>query len=370
MIASENFSADVIRAQIEAILRAWGMSEEKLRLTAEVMVETDLRGIDSHGISMLTQYAQMQKAGQLQLQAEPRIVRQSASTALLDGGAGLGHPAALMGMNLAIEKALAHDVGVVSVFNSHHFGAAGYYATMAAERGLIGVVSSTTRVISVVPTNGVERVLGTNPIAVAVPAGRHPSLCVDMSTSVVAANKVKVYALQGKDLPAGWVIDGDGQPVTDSGRAFRQIFEGQEGGLTPVGGDGSDMGGHKGYGLGLIAQVLSGSLSGASFSPVRNRTQKPSDPDNIGHFFMALNPAAFRPFDAFQSDVEVVIETLHATRPVHEDKPVLVPGDPEWAAREERLVTGIPIPETLKLKVREIAEAAGAPYLLQPAMAA
>ncbi|MFL5134728.1 MAG: Ldh family oxidoreductase [Microvirga sp.] len=370
MIASENFSADVIRAQIEAILRAWGMSEEKLRLTAEVMVETDLRGIDSHGISMLTQYAQMQKAGQLQLQAEPRIVRQSASTALLDGGAGLGHPAALMGMNLAIEKALAHDVGIVSVFNSHHFGAAGYYATMAAERGLIGVVSSTTRVISVVPTNGVERVLGTNPIAVAVPAGPHPSLCVDMSTSVVAANKVKVYALQGKDLPAGWVIDGDGQPVTDSGRAFRQIFEGHEGGLTPVGGDGSDMGGHKGYGLGLIAQILSGSLSGASFSPVRNRTQKPSDPDNIGHFFMALNPAAFRPFDAFQSDVEVVIDTLHATKPVHEDEPVLVPGEPEWAARQERLVTGIPIPETLKLKVREIAEAAGAPYLLQPAMAA
>jgi LDH2 family malate/lactate/ureidoglycolate dehydrogenase len=370
MIASENFSADVIRAQIEAILRAWGMSEEKLRLTAEVMVETDLRGIDSHGISMLTQYAQMQKAGQLQLQAEPRIVRQSASTAMIDGGAGLGHPAALMGMELAIEKALAHDVGVVSVFNSHHFGAAGYYATMATERGLIGVVSSTTRIISVVPTNGVERVLGTNPIAVAVPAGRHPSLCVDMSTSVVAANKVKVYALQGKDLPAGWVIDGDGQPVTDSGRAFRQIFEGQEGGLTPVGGDGSDMGGHKGYGLGLIAQILSGSLSGASFSPVRNRTQKPSDPDNIGHFFMALNPAAFRPFDAFQSDVEVVIDTLHATKPVHEDEPVLVPSEPEWAAREERLVTGIPIPETLQLKVREIAEAAGAPYLLQPAMAA
>jgi LDH2 family malate/lactate/ureidoglycolate dehydrogenase len=191
-----------------------------------------------------------------------------------------------------------------------------------------------------------------------------------MSTSVVAANKVKVYALQGKDLPAGWVIDGHGQPVTDSGRAFRQIFEGQEGGLTPVGGDGSDMGGHKGYGLGLIAQILSGSLSGASFSPVRNRTQKPSDPDNIGHFFMALNPAAFRPFDAFQSDVEVVIDTLHATKPIREDEPVLVPGEPEWAAREERLVTGIPIPETLKLKVREIAEAAGAPYLLQPAMAA
>jgi LDH2 family malate/lactate/ureidoglycolate dehydrogenase len=370
MIAQENFSAEVIRAQIEAILRAWGMSEEKLRLTAEVMVETDLRGIDSHGISMLIQYDQMQRAGQLRLQAEPQIVRQSASTALIDGGAGLGHPAALMGMNLAIEKALAHDVGVVSVFNSHHFGAAGYYAALAADRGLIGVVSSTTRVISVVPTNGVERVLGTNPIAVAVPAGRHPHVSVDISTSVVAANKVKVYALQGKELPTGWVIGGQGEPVTDSGQAFRQIFEGQEGGLTPIGGGGSEMGGHKGYGLGLIAQILSGTLSGASFSPIRNRTQKPSDPDNIGHFFMVLNPAAFRPLEDFQSDLDTVIDTLHAVKPIREDEPVLVPGEPEWTAREERLVKGIPVPETLKMKVRKIAESAGAPYVLKSALAA
>jgi LDH2 family malate/lactate/ureidoglycolate dehydrogenase len=370
MIASETVSAEVIRAQIEAILRAWGMSEETLRRTAEVMVETDLRGIDSHGISMLTQYAQMQDAGQLRIRAEPRIVRQSASTALIDAGAGLGHPAALMGMNLAIEKALAHDVGVVSVFNSHHFGAAGYYATMAAERGLIGVVSSTTRVISVVPTNGVERVLGTNPIAMAAPAGRHRPVCLDISTSVAAANKVKVYALQDKDLPAGWVMDREGRTVTDSGQAFQQIFESREGGLTPIGGAGTDMGGHKGYGLGLIAQILSGTLSGGSFSPIRNLTQKPSDPDNIGHFFMALNPAAFRPLDDFRSDLDVAIDTLHATRPVRDDEPVLVPGDPEWISREERLANGIPIPETLMLKVREIAEAAGAPFLLKPTRAA
>jgi len=370
MIASETVSAEVIRAQIEAILSAWGMGEEALRLTAEVMVETDLRGIDSHGISMLTQYAQMQEAGQLRIRAEPRIVRRSASTALIDGGAGLGHPAALMGMNLAIEKALAHDVGVVSVFNSHHFGAAGYYATMAVERGLIGIVSSTTRVISVVPTNGVERVLGTNPIAVAVPAGRHPPICLDISTSIAAANKVKVYALNEKDLPAGWVIDGQGRPVTDSGGAFKLIFEGSEGGLTPIGGAGSETGGHKGYGLGLVAQILSGTLSGGSFSPTRNLTQRPSDPDNIGHFFMALNPAAFRPIEDFQSDLDGVIDTLHAVKPVRDDEPVLVPGEPEWAARAERLANGIPIPETLKLKLREIAESAGAPFLLKPMRAA
>jgi LDH2 family malate/lactate/ureidoglycolate dehydrogenase len=369
MTSSENFSSEVVRAQIEAILRAWGMSEDKLRLTAEIMVETDLRGIDSHGISMLIQYSQMQRVGQLHLQAEPRIVRQSASTALIDGGASLGHPAALTGMKLAIEKALAHDVGVVAVFNSHHFGAAGYYATLAAERGLIGIVSSTTRVVSVVPTNGVERVLGTNPIAIAVPSGRHSDLCIDISTSVVAANKVKVYALQGKDLPVGWVIDCHGRPVTDSGQAFRQIFETQEGGLTPIGGNES-LGGHKGYGMGVMVQILAGALAGASFSPIRNRAQNPSDPDNIGHFFMALNPAAFRPLEDFEADVERVIDTLHQTKPIRTDEPVLVPGEPEWAMREERLVKGIPVPETLKLKVQEIAAAAGAPFLMDEALAA
>jgi LDH2 family malate/lactate/ureidoglycolate dehydrogenase len=364
MTAIETFSAGTVREQIEAILRAWGMDESKLKLTAEVMVETDLRRIDSHGISMLMQYAQMNQAGQLRLNAEPRIVRQSATTALVDGGAGLGHPIAAMAMDLAIEKAKAHDVGVVSVFNSHHFGAAGYYAEMAAHRGLIGVVSSTTRIVSVVPTNGTERVLGTNPIAVAAPAGQHPGVLLDMSTSVVAANKVKVYALHEKELPPGWVVEGTGRPVTDPQEAFRTIFESSDGGLSPVGGS-AEMGGHKGYGLGIIAQVLAGTLAGASFSPVRNLTQRPSDPDNIGHFFLALNPAAFRPLDEFKSDLDTVINTLRGTKPVRHDEPVLVPGDPERKAREDRLLKGIPIPPSLNEKVREIAKACGAPFLLQ-----
>jgi LDH2 family malate/lactate/ureidoglycolate dehydrogenase len=364
MTASDKYSADLIRDQIESILRAWGMKEDKLRLTADIMVETDLRGIDSHGVSMLIQYAQMQNAGQLRLGAEPKIIRQSATTALIDGGAGLGHPAAIMAMELAIEKARAHDVGVVSVYNSHHFGAAGYYATHAAQHGMIGVVSSTTRVISVVPTNGVERVLGTNPIAISAPAGRHPSVVVDASTSIVAANKVKVYALQDKELPRGWVVDRHGESVTNSSRAFHQIFETQEGGLTPIGGAGTELGGHKGYGFGVIAQILAGSLAGASFSPIRNQTQKPSDPDNIGHFFLALNPAAFRQLDDFRSDVDLLIDTLHSTKPTRKEEPVLVPGEPEWTSRKERLANGIPVPETLKAKIREIATVAGAPFLL------
>ena len=363
----ERYTPASVEAQIDAVLAAWGMPLDKRRTTAGLMLETDLRGIDSHGISMLVMYEQMQQAGQVRFDAEPVIVRQTATTALVDGGAGLGHPVSVMAMQLAIDKALAHDTGIVAVRNSHHFGAAGCYANMASERGLIGIVSTTSRVITVVPTFGAERVLGTNPFAFASPAANHPPVTLDMSTSIVAANKVKAYAFKGKDIPSGWVIDAEGLPVTDSPTAYRQLFESQAGGLTAIGGAGMDLGGHKGYGLAIFAQILSGALGGGSFSPIRNRTQQGSDPDNIGHFFMALNPAAFRPQQDFEADVGTVVETLRGTRPSTPGQPVLIPGDPEWASKEERLANGIPIPAPLVARIGEIAAAAGAAFVLERA---
>ncbi len=361
------YTAASVEAQIDAVLSAWGMPADKRRTTAGIMVETDLRGIDSHGISMLIMYEQMHRAGQVRFDAEPTIVRQSATTALVDGGAGLGHPVSAMAMQLAIDKALAHDVGVVSVRNSHHFGAAGCYADMASSRGLIGIVSTTSRVITVVPTFGADRVLGTNPFAFSARPATQPTVTLDMSTSITAANKVKAYAFKGKDIPSGWVVDGEGEPVTDSAVAYRQLFETQVGGLTAVGGAGMDLGGHKGYGLAIFAQILSGALGGGSYSPIRNRTQQESDPDNIGHFLMALNPAAFRPLAEFEADVDTVVETLRATRPTDPAQPVRIPGDPEWAERAERQALGIPIPDALAARISEIAAAAGAPVLLRPA---
>ena len=180
----------------------------------------------------------------------------------------------------------------------------------------------------------------------------------------MAANKVKIYAFAEQDIPAGWVVDGTGEAITGSAEAYRLLFEGGDGGLTPIGGSGIDMGGHKGYGLGVFAQILSSTLTGGSFSPICNRSQNSSDPDNIGHFFMALNPRAFRPFEDFQSDLDAMIETLRATKPSKADEPVLIPGDPEWMVREERLKLGIRVPAALQDKIRAIAEAAGAPFLL------
>jgi LDH2 family malate/lactate/ureidoglycolate dehydrogenase len=160
------------------------------------------------------------------------------------------------------------------------------------------------------------------------------------------------------------VVDADGRPVTDSAEAYRLLFEGGGGGLTPLGGAGKELGGHKGYGLSLFAQIFGAALAGGSFSPVRNRTQRPGDPDNIGHFFMALDPAAFRPAGAFEEDVATIVDTLRATPPADAAEPVLLPGDPERAARDERLRNGIPMPPALVAKIREIAQAAGAAWLL------
>ncbi|MGG5808066.1 Ldh family oxidoreductase [Falsiroseomonas sp. CW058] len=361
-------AADSVRAQIIAILHAWGMPGDLATETAEVMVETDLAGVDSHGIGMLPSYEKMRRDGQVRLDARPHVVRETGAVALVDGGAGLGHPAAAFAMRLAIAKAKLNGVGAVAVRNSHHFGAAGWYAKLATAEGCVGLVTSGTRTMAMVPTRGAMPVLGTNPIAFAAPAGRHPPVSLDMATTTAAANKVRAHALRGKPIPPGWVLDGAGRPVTEGAAAVAQVFESPEGGLSPLGGI-AEMASHKGYGLALMAHVLGATLSGGSFSPIRVRTQGPSDPDNIGHFMLALDPAAFRPAGEFEHDLDAAIEVLHATPPADPALPVLVPGEPEVAEREARLADGIPVPPKLVQDIRDIAGRAGAPFLLAPASA-
>lgn len=354
---------DKVRAQIEAILRAWGMEPDLARTTTEAMVETDLFGVDSHGISMLMTYEKRVQEGRLRLNARPRIEKENACTALVDAGAGLGHPVSAFAMNLAVDKAKAAGVGVVGVRNSHHFGAAGVYARIAARRGAIGMVTSATRGVAMVPTRGAMPVLGTNPIAFAAPAKRNLPFVLDMATTTTAAGKVKVYDLNEKPMPAGWVLDGRGQPVTDPRRGSGIVFDEPEGGLSPLGGS-PEMASHKGYGLAMMVHILGGTLVGSSFSPIRNRTQKPGDPDDIGHFFMAIDPNAFRAPGDFESDLDDVIDVLHATPAADPARPVLVAGDPEEAERNRRLETGIPVPASLDRLIRGICGRSGAAYLL------
>ncbi len=357
--------ASRLQSQLISVLHAWGMPDDHAAITAQMMVETDLRGVDSHGISMLPTYDQELRRGRLNMGPVFKLVREGPATALIDADASLGHPVSVHAMNLAVDKSLATGVAVVSVFNSHHFGAAGCYSAIAAERGVVGLVTSATRGVTMVPTFAAEPVMGTNPLAFAAPATRNPPFQLDMATTTVAAGKVKVHALTHTPLPPGWVIDGTGRAVTDPADAFRHVFERPDGGITPLGGT-REQGSHKGYGLAVMVHILAGTLSGASFSPIRNRAQRPSDPYNIGHFFLAIDPRAFRGAGEFEEDLDQVIDVLHGARRADPAQPVLVAGDPELATRVERLERGVPIPDDLLAQLRAVAQRADVPFLLAP----
>ncbi len=354
-----------IRSQLVSVFRAWGMSEPHADTTAEMMVETDLRGVDSHGISMLPTYDQEFRNGRLNMRPVFKTVREGAAMALIDADASLGHPVLVHAMNLAVDKCRETGVAVVSVVNSHHFGAAGCYSKIAVDRGVIGMVTSATRGVTMVPTFAAEPVMGTNPIAFAAPAKRNPPFQLDMATTTVAAGKVKVYKLNHRPLPPGWVVDGNNRSVTEPEEAFRHVFERPEGGITPVGGT-REAGSHKGYGLAVMVHILGGALSGASFSPIRNRTQSTSDPHNLGHFFLAIDPRAFRGEGEFEDDLDQVIDTLHGAKRADPAQPVLVAGDPEMATRKERLAAGVPIPDDLMDQLCAVVARAAVPFVLGP----
>jgi LDH2 family malate/lactate/ureidoglycolate dehydrogenase len=356
-------AAGKIEAQLVSVFEAWGMSSEHAAVTARMMVETDLRGVDSHGISMLPTYDKEFRAGRLNMRPQWKVVRDRPSMARIDADRSLGHPVSAHAMGLAVDKCRATGVGVVAVFNSHHFGAAGCYAKIAADRGVIGMVTSATRGVTLVPTFAAEPIMGTNPLAFAAPARRNAPFQLDMATTTVAAGKVKVHKLNHKPVPSGWVVDGDGRAVTDETEAFRHVFERPEGGITPLGGS-RELGGHKGYGLAVMVHILGGTLAGASFSPLRNRTQRDSDPHNIGHFFMAIDPGAFRDEGEFESDLDDVIDVLHGAKRADPAQPVLVAGDPERLTRAERLEQGVPVPDDLMTQLRGVAAAAKVSFVL------
>jgi LDH2 family malate/lactate/ureidoglycolate dehydrogenase len=361
---SKAYPVDVVCTQTREILLAWGMSEEHAATTADLMTETDLRGVDSHGISMLPSYEKQRELKQVNMRPVFKTRRETPTMALVDADASIGHPAAHYGMSLAVDKALKTGVGVVSVVNSNHFGAAGCYSKIASERGCIGMVTSATRGVMMVPTFASEPILGTNPFAFAAPAKRNRNFELDMATTTVAANKVKVYWLNRKPVPDGWVVDGRGEPVTDSVQAMDYLFgDAKQGGITPLGGT-RDLGSHKGYGLATMVHILGGVLCGASFSPVRNRTQKVGDPNNLGHFFMAIDPKAFRAEGEFEDDLDEVMDVLHGAKRADPEQPVLVAGDPENVTRAERMRAGIPLPKDLIGLLRGIASRANTRFLL------
>ena len=344
------------RRQLELILKAWGMPEATAVGTAEIMSWADLHGIDTHGISMIPTYDERRRAGKLDMGAVPTVTRETPVSALIDGGGGLGHANARRAMELAIAKAKTVGIGVAAVRNSAHFGACGFYALMAVDAGLIGMVTTSASGIQVSPTFGAQARLGTDPIAFAAPGLPGEPFLLDMATTTVAAGKIRNKANENLPTPVGWLVTRDGAPSTDP----REVSKG--GFMTPLGGtpEGSS---HKGYGLGAMVNILSSALSGATMITDPMHTKKP-DTQDIGHFMLAMDPGMFRDPEEFRAEVAAFCDTLRATKPADPARPVMVAGDPERKTAAQRLKTGIPVGPGLLAKVRDVAQACGAPWIM------
>ncbi len=350
-------AADPLSRQVEEILRAWGMSAEHALITAARLHHADIRGIDSHGVALLPLYSQLRAEGRIKFQPAIRVLRDSPVTALIDADHGLGHVPSTQAMQLAIDKCRQSGLAAVAVRNSNHFGAAGAYALMAAQTGLIGLAFTSVWNLAIVPTFGADPMFGTNPIAFAAPGERHRVFYLDMATSTVAIGKLKLAALHGKPLEPGWALDATGQVTTDPGIALESRR------LTPLGGT-RPLGSHKGYGLAAMVEILCTMLAGAWYAPTREARHPGERHVNIGHFFLAIDPKSFRAAGEFEQDLDHMIDALHACRRADPAQPVWVAGDPEAQAMEERSSLGIPVPEALLAQLRSIAVECGVAWRL------
>ncbi|WP_230531556.1 Ldh family oxidoreductase [Microvirga roseola] len=346
--------AELLHRQMTLVFEAWGLPKDDAAVTADVLTKADLMGIDSHGITLLPLYDELIRSGRVEPKAQVAVARSFGAMALIDGGGGFGQAPSIRAMDLAIQKARAFGIGAVGVRNSNHYGAAGIYALRAAQSGLIGLSTSAVYKPSIVPVFGREPRLGTNPIGFAAPGRDNRPFLLDMATSTIAIGKLKLAAREGKRLPAGWVLDREGQPQHDPEQALADRL------MTPLGGS-REMGGHKGYGLAAMVEVLSTLLPGASYAPLRDANAGRFD---VGHFHMAIHPDAFREEGEFARDLDAFIDCLHATRPADESQPVLVPGDPEHETYRRRSREGVPVPRSLMQVVEGIARECGADFLL------
>jgi L-2-hydroxycarboxylate dehydrogenase (NAD+) len=357
--------AEPLAAFCVNVFRKLDVQEEDAAVIADNLVTADLRGVSSHGVARLRRYVKGIQDGVMLPRPDVRVVHETPATALIDAGDGLGQPVSKRAMNLAIEKASQVGAGFVTVRNSNHYGIAGYYAMMALEHDMIGI-SMTNSAVLVVPTFGRDAMLGTNPISVAAPAGEERAFVLDMATSTVPRGKLEVYNRRNKPLPLGWATDETGEPTTDAAQVLDNFVKLAGGGLLPLGGAGELLSGHKGYGLALLVDVLSGALPGAGYANniyPKDAAGKPL-PANVGHFFGALRVDGFRPLDEFRATMDDLIRRLkNAPKAVGQER-IYIHGEKEFELAEERAANGVLLHPKVVADLKAMAGEFGVPYTL------
>jgi LDH2 family malate/lactate/ureidoglycolate dehydrogenase len=343
------------------IFKRIGCNDVEANLASEVLISADLRGVDSHGVARLSGYIRLYEKDRLNPRPNIRIIHETPSTAVIDGDRGLGLVVAPKAMEIAIEKAEKVGSGWVAIKNSNHFGIAGYHAMMALDHDMIGL-SMTNASPLVAPTFSRERLLGTNPIAVAIPADKQPPYIADFATTTAANGKLEILQRRNEDAPLGWIQTADGKDSTNP----NELKNG--GALLPLGSD-RDHGSHKGYCLGSIVDILSAVLSGANFGPWAppfvSFLPMPEDPvgDGLGHFVGTWRVDAFRPREEFKRNMDIWIERFRMAKTTEGQESVLVPGDPEREFEYDRRENGIPLLDEVLKDLTELGEKFGVPFL-------
>ena len=347
----------------KAILKKIGCTDIHADTAARSLLSADLCGIDSHGIARLSGYLRLWEAKRINATPAIKVIHETPSTAVVDGDSGLGLVVAPFAMQIAVNKAKQVGTGWVSVQNSNHFGIAAHHAMMALQYDMIGIAMTNASPL-VAPTFSIDRMLGTNPICVAAPAGNEPPFVADLATTTAANGKLEILQRKNIEVPLGWIQDKDGNPSTDP----HELKKG--GALLPLGGD-REHGSNKGYALGAVVDIFSALLSGANYAPwvppfpayVPMPAEQPGK--GIGHFFGAMRIDAFRPANEFKQHIDKWIGGFRKAKTIAGEEKVLIPGDPEREMEIERMQNGIPLLDSVFNDLKELEDKFNVPLSLK-----
>jgi len=333
------FKADELKRLCVSALQKVGVPQSEAEIVSDSLVKANLRGVDSHGIFFLPRLVTKVLNGTIEPGAEIRVLNESPSTALIDGGHGFGQVVGVKAMNMAIEKAKVYGVGAISARNTNHFGMAAYYAMLALDYDMIGLVLCNAGPC-VAPWGGKNPVLGTNPLCFAIPSGKKRPIVLDMSTSAASRAKILLALENREKIPEGWAIDEEGRPTTDPSAALRGAL--------------LSLGGAKGYGLALVVDVLAGALADAACGTDVRAMTFLEEESNMGQFYMAISVNSFIPIAMFKEKVDKLIENVKASLPAPGLKEVLLPGEQEFSDEEKGLREGVHISDEIWRDVKAL----------------
>lgn len=350
---------------VQQVFQSFGVAPDKAFICAENLVLADLRGIPSHGVARLKRYVDGMINGTILPLAVPEIVREAPATATIDGRAGLGQVVAHFATGLAIAKAKLNGIGVVTVRNSNHYGIAGYYSQMMLEAGLLGI-SMTNSAPLVVPTFGKEMIIGTNPISLTAPTKRNRPFFLDMATAVVPRGKLEVYERLGKPIPPGWAVDAEGRVTTSAAEVLKNMISRAGGGILPLGGEGEEFSGYKGYGMAVLVDILCGVLSGGSYGDMVDSKgpHGENQPAEVAHFFLALRIENFVEREIFEDKMDDFIDRLKASAKADGASRIFIHGEKEYELFEKHKQEGVPLEEKVYEILKSISAQRGVAFPL------